>query len=306
MLPRNLASVALVALATSVAAHAGTVDREFNESFDVSPGVNLQLIHGDGDVDIQPWTEDRLEITVRYHLVSRGLGGARDFEVAFDRSGDTITVEGREIGSNFFVGGSRQYEYVYTIQAPPYLLLDLRGDDGDVEISDWEADIDLHSEDGDILIEGLRGNLDLELDDGDIDLFDCEVGEAKLRLQDGDVTLRGGSGAWHFTLDDGDLDLKDLAASVLEARAEDGDITVALAPAPSFQADLRSDDGDIDLTLFPGLSARFSIDVDDGDISLRAPDITIESKTRRNTSGSIGGGAGDLRIRTEDGDVTLH
>lgn len=306
MLTRSLTCFAVITLATAATAAAGTIDREFNESFDVEPGVTLQLIHGDGDLDIQSWGEDRLEIRARYHMVSRGWGGPRDFEVDFDRQDDTITVEGREIGSNFFMGGSRSYKHEYTIKAPPYLVLELRGDDGDIEIRDWEADIDLRSDDGDVRIEGLDGNLQLQLDDGDLELFDCSVGTATLRLEDGDVTLRGGSGEWRFTLDDGDLDLRDLAATVLEVRAEDGDIEAELAAAATFEADIRTDDGDVDLGLPPGLSARFSINVDDGGISLRAPDITVESKGEHHTNGVIGDGAGELRIRTNDGDVTLR
>ena len=215
MLKRAMSYFALLSLVAVTAARAETVDRDFNESFEVRPGVILALIHGDGDVDIEPWNQDRVEITVRYHVESRGVGGKRDFEVDFDRAGDTITVEGREIGSNFFLGGSRTFEYLYTIQAPSYLLLELRGDDGDVTIIDWEADIDLRSADGDIRIDGLTGDLDLLLDDGDVELFDCSVGTATLQLQDGDVVLRGGSGEWHFDVDDGDLDLRDLAASRL-------------------------------------------------------------------------------------------
>lgn len=306
MLNKTLKTALLLSLVTATVAGAETVERDFDESFDVTSGTTLRLIHGDGDVDIRPWNEDRLRVSVRYHVVSKGFGGSKDFEVDFDHSGDSITVEGREIGSNFFFGGSRTYEYRYTIQAPSYLILDLVGDDGDIEITDWEASIDLRSEDGDVTIDGLDGDLDVRLDDGDIELFDCAVGKATLQLEDGDVTLRRGSGEWHFSLDDGDLDLRDLAATVLEARTEDGDIRADLSPAASFEGELRSDDGDVTLGLYSGFSARFSIEVDDGSIGLRADDITVETKGKHETSGVIGGGAGELQIRTSDGDVTLR
>lgn len=303
--PTMIGCLALVAAAATPAAGA-TVEREFNESFDVAPGMTLRLVHGDGDVEIRPWNEDRLEVHVRYHVVSRGFGGPGDFEVDFDRSGDVVSVEGKEIGGSVFLGGRRTHEYLYRIQGPPYLLLELRGDDGDVEISDWAAAIDLRSDDGDVLIEGLDGDLVAQVDDGDLELFDCAVGTADLRLEDGDVTLRRGSGAWRFVLDDGDLDLRDLSATRLEARAEDGDITIELAPAPSFSGILRTDDGDVSLGLYSGFSARFSIEVDDGSMALQAPDITVGSKSERRTSGTIGGGAGVLEIQTSDGDVTLR
>jgi len=306
MLRKALMTCLLVALAGATSVAAETVDREFNESFDVEPGVALRLVSGDGDVDIAPWNENRLEVQVRYHSVSRGWGGVKDFEVDFDRSGDTITVEGREIGSNFFVGGTRTHEYRYTIKAPPYVALRIEGDDGDVDIRHWEADIELRINDGDARIDGLDGDLLARLDDGDLELDNCAVGRATVQLEDGDVTLRGGSGDWRLTVDDGDLDLRDLAAGSLEARGQDGDIHVTLTPGPFVEADLASDDGNIDLTLFSGLSARFSIDVDDGSISLHGSELTVESKRDHRTTGRIGDGRGEIRIRTNDGDVRLR
>jgi len=307
MLTRTLTLAAAAALTVTATLNAATVDREFSKYFDVTPGMTLKLIHGDGFVDIRSWDENRLAVTVRYHMESRGLGGGkRDFSADFERRGDTVVVEGHEVGVNFFVGSMRTLEYVYTVQAPSYLRLELLGDDGDVEIRGWQADIDLRLEDGDVRIDGLKGNLTATLDDGDLELLDCAVGEASVRLEDGDVKLRGGSGSWHFTVDDGDLDLRDLAASALEVSAADGDIEVALAPSATVEVDIRTDDGDIDIGLFAGLSARLSIDVDDGSIGLHAADLVVESKTEHHITGTIGDGRGEIRLRTNDGDVTLR
>ena len=306
MFEKTTMTLCLCVLVAPALTGASAVNRTFTESFDVGPGTKLKLIHGDGDVDIEPSTDDRIDISVRYHLESRGIGVARDFEVDFDRSGDTITVEGREIGDGVFFGGMRTYEYRYTVQAPPYVTLELVGDDGDVAISDWEADVTLRGEDGDVSIDGLRGDLDARLDDGDVDLYDCETGSAQLELADGDVTLRGGSGAWNITVDDGDLELNDLAASQVVIRSEDGDVDLGLLPASALDVDIRTDDGDVVLEVPTGASAHFTFRVDDGSISLRAADAVVESKSEHQTTGVLGAGEGEIRIETEDGDIVLR
>ncbi|MCZ6507064.1 MAG: DUF4097 family beta strand repeat-containing protein [Acidobacteria bacterium] len=306
MLARTLKTWCLCVAAGAMVCGAATVDRSFNESFPVAPGVRLELIHGDGDVDIEAWDNDRIDISVRYRVVSRGWGGVRDFEVDFDRAGDLITVEGREISSGFSVNFGQTHEYRYTVKAPPYVALELRGDDGDVEVRDWESDIDLRSDDGDVTIDGLRGNLRLALDDGDVDLYDCDVDSATLRLEDGDVTLHGGSGDWVLTVDDGDLELLDLAAGTVKVRAEDGDVVLGLLPSGRLDIDIRTDDGDVVLAVPSEISASFTFLVDDGTISLRADGVRVESKRAHRTTGVLGTGSGEIRVQTEDGDIALR
>lgn len=304
----SLAAVGVLLLAAPIA-RAATVDREFQQSFDVVPGATLKLMHDDGDVEIRPWDQSRIDVHVRYHVVSRGIGtGPRDFEVDFDQNGDVVTVEGREIGDRTVMFGSiRTHEYRYTVRAPHWVRLVLAGDDGDVSIRDWNAAITVRGEDGDVEIDGLRGDLDVELDNGDLTLSSCQTPSASIRLEDGDLVLRGGSGDWSIVVDDGDLELLDLAATALEVRSEDGDVDVRLEPAGTLAADIRTQDGDVDLMLEPGVSATFSIDVDDGSIRLRASDLVSDDADSDHARGRIGDGTGGaLRIRTQDGDVLLR
>ncbi len=298
---------ALLPVVPATAAVAGTVDREYSESFDVSPGATLRLFHDDGDATITPWSEDRLEVVVRYHVVSRGIGGPRDFEVDFDRSGDTITVEGREIGSNLSFGSSRTHEYTYAVKAPSYVTLELSGDDGDVAVRGWEAPIDIDIEDGDVRIDGLDGDLSVKSDDGDLELSDIRAGSATVMLQDGDVFLRGGSGEWRLTLDDGDFDATGLEATALDIETSDGDVDIELAPTARLEASVRTSDGDVTIVLPPSAALEFEIEVDDGRVSLPDSGAIVGSRSGDRTLGRVGDGSGGrLDIRTRDGNVTLR
>ncbi len=301
-----IALIALAAAGLATATAAGTIDRNFHESFAATQGVVLRLDHGDGDVEIRPWDQQRVDIEVRYRATSRGIGaGQRDFDVDFEQRGNVISVTDREQSSPL-VGSLRTYEHLYSIQAPPYVALEITGEDGDVEIRGWAADIDLDLEDGDIGIDGLRGELRAKVDDGDLDLRDCEGPTTTLQLEDGDVTVRGGGGSWSFTIDDGDLDASGLAAEAIRVRAQDGNIRLALSGTGALDVDLQTDDGDVSLGLPPSASARFDLAVDDGSISVLTTDTVIESSSKRSTRGVIGAGDGRIRITTQDGDIRIH
>jgi len=302
---KKISTWSLCILALATVAAAATLDREFNESFEATPGTALRITHGDGDVEIRSWAEDRIEVHVSYHLETRGIGGSRDFEVDFSRKGDTVVVEGRETGSGIFFGSTRN-RYRYTVKAPSYVALELHGDDGDISIHGWDASVEIASEDGDVMVDGLTASLDISLDDGDLDLRDCTVDSASVRLEDGDVLLEGGSGSWSVTLDDGNLVARDMVSASFRVRAEDGDVELGFLPSGSLSADIRTDDGDVVLDIPNDASARFSLTVDDGSMTLRANNAVVETRRRHHTTGVLGSGEGLIEVQTSDGDILLR
>ena len=56
------------------------IEREFHESFEVSEGMGLRLFHGDGDVVVEAWDRDVLDVEIYYRsdIRSFALGASRD------------------------------------------------------------------------------------------------------------------------------------------------------------------------------------------------------------------------------------
>jgi len=315
-------------LGVTGSASAKRIDREFHETFEVSRGAKLELIHGDGDVTIEKWDKDVIEVSVRYHAEIKGKGFSTepDFEVDFEHSGGTLRVRGRETGRKGKIGifFNREFEYVYEIQAPDYVVLDTNGDDGDVEISGWRADIEcklddgdlvladvrsdttkISAEDGDVEIDGFAGQLDITLDDGDIDISNCESSRLEIRAEDGDVVLDRCQGDFEIEVDDGLVRLTRAIVSKLDVRVADGDVDLDLTSAMDLDLYVSADDGDVSVRLGSEISAEFSVETDDGDIDVSSDDWILSKKDHRVT-GKVGDGQGQIRIRTNDGDVTLR
>lgn len=88
-------------------------------------------------------------------------------------------------------------------------------------------------------------------------------------------------------------------------QSNDGDVDIELLKTDELDLDIRTDDGDVKLLLEKGISVTFTIDVDDGSIKIDLPSGEITQKDDRWMSGKLRDGKGRVRIRTEDGDVTL-
>jgi len=331
---RNLWVPAMVLLGLSVSAgllQGREIKRDFHRRFEAKEGTTLHLKYGDGDVTVTPWAKDEVDIEVRYHADCRGFGlggGKRGFTVEFDQRGDDIYVTGEERSYRIVIGFSvrRVYEHTYTVRAPEYVELDLSGDDGDVSITGWKADIscrlddgdlelrDIRAErtrirvaDGDVSVLGFTGDVSLSGEDGDVELRDCLIGECRIRLDDGDLSIRKSSGDFDIGVADGRVSLDRIRAGTFQLRMEDGDADIYLLKGEELDADITADDGDVLVELEPGMAVSFFIDTDDGRIRLDLPGGESFRQGRHVASGEfLGGGDGRIRIRTEDGRVILR
>ena len=316
-----------IALFVCQPASARMIDKDYHETFDVAEGTKLILLHGDGDVTITPWDKDAIDIQVRYHaeVTSVGIGKEVDFTVDFKQTGDSVIVRGNEGGTAgiFFFRAMNEYEYTYTVSAPSYLVLELRGDDGDVEVSGWRADIDcrlddgdleahdvaarveIDLEDGDVRLSELTGDLDLRGDDGDVTISESTFKHALLSVEDGAIDIMDSSGDFEISVDDGDIDLARVSAGNVDVRGNDGDVDLDIAVVPEIHINVSTDDGDVTMRLSGELSFDYLITMDDGDVDVYLDDATDTKTDDHRVSGVLGGGAGHVRVRTSDGDVTI-
>jgi len=323
-----IAALCLVLSAPAGYVAAEEINREFHQSFDVQPGMKLILEHGDGDVTVSPWGENTLDVEVRYRARASNVGWSKstEFDVEFRQDGNTVHVIGHE-PKRVSVGIStyREYEYTYTVKAPGYLELSLEGEDGDVEIADWQGSIMMKLEDGDVSlsdidaprteviledgdleIDGIRGEIEVECEDGDIEIFECQIERGRIRTEDGDIVIDRCQGSFELAVADGDARLRDLTAEDLEIRSSDGTINLSLLPSDNLDLNVRAGDGDVVLDLDRGVSAEFELETQDGRIKVSAADVDDLVQKRSHVTGKLGTGEGKIYVRTADGSVTLR
>ena len=320
-------SCLLVVVACSPA-QAREIDKNFHETFDVSEGVVLRLDYGDGDATITPWDQDVIDVVVRYHadVTAIGFGTEPEFDVEFKQTDDRITVRGKEGTSSvvYFFRSMHEYEYTYTIKAPSYVVLDLEGDDGDLELSGWRADIEckvddgdvkftdvvngnteIWVEDGDVRLTKLSGDLVVRGDDGDITVTHSTLSHALFALEDGDIRISDSEGNFDAAIDDGDVTLSRVTASVVDVRGEDGSVDLDITSDADIHINVATDDGDVTIRLGRGLSFQYLVTMDDGRVDIDLDGTTETESGEHRVSGRVGTGGGLVRVSTADGSVEL-
>ncbi len=322
-----LAGIMLLASAGLADARLTSIEKDFEESVDVADGVRLYLAHGDGDVTITPWNRDVINIKVRYRAEVEMIGWGKepDFDVEFRSTDDAVYVTGKE--RDFPVVGYRRmtrHDYSYTISAPPYVTLHLNGDDGDISIEDWNADIECSLDDGDISLAAVscdrvhlalddgdveilhfQGSLDIRADDGDITVFDGQMADVTIAVDDGDIEILESAGSFEIRIDDGDATLRRVSAEHLAMRGDDGNLVVELTNGGAVDIDILTDDGDVSISLGDEISAMLTITMDDGSAKVNLPWIVDLVEGRHRVAGKIGAGEGSIRIQTDDGSVRI-
>jgi hypothetical protein len=164
-------------------------------------------------------------------------------------------------------GDDQEFAYELTSGAPGRTSVDVRGH------APQNVRLRLHMQNGDALLSGLRGPLDVKNENGDIRI--------------------GG------------------AARAVRAETRNGSIEGGLRRLPSgAEVRLRTANGDLQLTLPASASADIEARTEAGDIdpgALTFSDRDLESSgAGARFEGTLGEGAAPVRLRTENGDITLR
>ncbi|MBN1408842.1 MAG: DUF4097 family beta strand repeat protein [Calditrichaceae bacterium] len=303
------------------------IKKDFHESFEVKSGDMLYLYHGDGDVTISSWDKHIIEIEVYFSANIFGLAKDEyDFDIQFKQNGNKIEVtEKLKRNHRFGIRGITINRYEYLIKLPKYLLLNLDGDDGNVEIKDMAASIDCHLSDGDLQIshvsadqiklsledgslkmDDIAADLNISMDDGDVTIADYTGKDCSIDLKDGRLELNRVSSNFDIHCDDGDIELHHIRTNLLKITANDGDVYIDLIQSENPDIAVKVDDAKVVIDFHKEISAKIEIETDDGSIDTRISDAEYEKKKRNYYNAEINGGKGKVHIETNDGNIILR
>ena len=308
--------------------NAKELKKDFNHTFNVSEGTVLILENGDGNVVIQTWDKDQIQVDVSYHADIRSSreNDVEDFKVDFKQDGKSVYITGKEYRQSWSGYYSINHiEYTYKIFLPSYTELEIYSDDGNIEIENLKANIkcrtddgnldlinitnentNLKLKDGDVRISSLNGNLEIRCDDGNIVLEDVTVDEAEISASDGRIRIRNSSGDFFVDSDDGDINLTQVSGKKLDVRTKDGDVDIVYNGTNLEDLVVSTKDGRVTLQLDEKISAQFLLETNDGHIRFDLNEAEIISENKRRIRGELGSGAGNIRIKTGDGSISMR
>jgi DUF4097 and DUF4098 domain-containing protein YvlB len=250
---------------------------DFTENFAIPMpiGREVRVLSGHGDITITPSPDDQAHVFVHKYIRGSSQDEANQFNTAthpkFEQQG---TVWLLDMTGGSFTRGRFNLE----IQVPAKYSISLLDRQGDIRVSQMQADVDLETNHGDINIEQIKGNATLHAHRGDVKAqnvsgnvnVDGSVNDAAFGDIGGTLTLNGS-----YT---GDVSMSHVAGQVkfttsrtdLQIAKVDGDLALDRGDVKGSSVvgplSLRTDAKDVRLERVTGDihidNRRGSIDVD--------------------------------------------
>jgi len=238
---------------------------EWSKTYNLTGKPDLRVETSDANIRVTTWDQPTIEakVTATHYKIGE------DIRVEEHQNGDSVEIDVR-YPHHFFNIDVRSHRVDIMIQMPREGKVNLRTDDGKIEISGLKGEMDLHSGDGSENLDGVEGKLRADTGDGNL-RAEGRFDELDLKTGDGNVDVRAAQGS-------------SLAAG-WRLETGDGNVTLELPTSTAADVDFHTGDGHIDLDM----------------------PVATEGKLGENeVHGKLNGGGSLLTIRTGDGSIHLR
>lgn len=231
----------------------------------------------------------------------------RYVEVDFNQSGNSVSVEGKQISRSFWGGSGASVSYIITV--PVETETDLRTSGGGLTLNGVKGKQTLRTSGGSIRLSEIEGYVQARTSGGSMRMSHIR-GELDARTSGGSITLENSSGLLDVRTSGGSITLADVSGSV-NARTSGG----------SINADLDNLDGELNLRTSGGsitAAVPSSIIAEDGagiSLSMNGSRVNVENDrgasfrgdaTNRRVNGTYGNGGVRISLSTNAGTSTLR
>jgi len=195
---------------------------------------------------------------------------------------------------------------------------------GEMTATNVRGSLRLDSGSGRLTATGIRGTLSVDVGSGgadvrdvDVDLLDIDSGSGGIRLTDvvaGRCNIDSGSGGvtgehaacreLHVDVGSGGVRVADIKSNTVRIDAGSGAVQLSMNDSPS-DVSIESGSGGVVLGLPASLSAELDIETGSGSIDSDFP-VRMNRMERHRLRGTVGEGAGRIRIETGSGSVKLR
>ena len=316
-----------VVLAVTQTSLASQYKEQETQTFYISKNGTVKLYGDEGNIEVQVWDRDSVQVNMTRRVWARSPERARDIlkrmQVEFEESSDLLVIREQDFykkrNFNFFdiFDGDFWTDETWRTGSIDYVLM----------VPDMVR-LEVHCDEGDINLSGLKNALYLEVDEGDVDIHTLDAEIIYIRVDEGDLYLDH-LGSRHkaelkIRSDEGDIHVENSILSTMDIRTDEGRIVTRNVNAGS--AVLQTDEGTIDVDIPPERNGRYRYAADEGDVHIRLSDFAnadldllteeghidtdFDLPVRRNDdrsvlSGKLGDGSANIKSSVDEGDIFL-
>ncbi|MFH2030486.1 MAG: DUF4097 family beta strand repeat-containing protein [Bacteroidota bacterium] len=266
------------------------------ETFSVSSGQELLVDAGLGDVEINSW--DKNEVNVKI-LGNRKAEDKLKFFVEQTLSGVSVKVEKEgKLFSNWFSNLKLRIE----ILVPQKFDVKSNTSGGDIKIADIQGSVEAKTSGGDIKANSLNGKLVAKTSGGDV-VIKNSTGEKLLKTSGGDIKCLGSNGKVEAYTSGGNIDLQ-VESGAVKAATSGGDVKLVFK-GENEGIKLSTSGGDIEVVLPANFKADAALITSGGDIDCNVETSKVTKITSSKFIGELNGGGPALDCKTTGGDVKV-
>lgn len=320
---------ALVVLLYS-SAHAVELSRTVNYVYSLSPGDQITLLTGKGEVFVRGWDGPDLNVRVTKKVWAETKERADElierFDVDIKESSHSILIHERHssVKSRFRISdlfhedfweswGWQNGSVDYELLIPAHMKLRILNKEGDITVQDSKGE----------------GKWILDANEGDIECSRIRFSILQARAKEGNVRLSdlvsSGTGTMRVRADEGNIVVNDCHSTKMDLRSAEGNIVIK--DSRSMQFELFTEEGDINVRFAPIHQGQYLLGSEEGSIYIVIPesaDMAVQLMTKegyvrsdfelvdkmnkngKKVSSTIGESDAFLKASTIEGDIGIR
>lgn len=266
---------------------------DIEKTFDVKKGGDLIMEEVRGDVQIQTWNKNIVQIKetrkMDVYTETEAKAVLEDLKSIYQQSGNSIKV-GAE-------GSYRSYmSSRFSVMLPTEFNVNVSTKGGDVSVTDLKGSVEIGTSGGDIDLVKIDGKVNAKTSGGDVSVKQTTQ-DVNVKTSGGDIELIDVTGVVDAKTSGGDIEVRNNKAKVT-AKTSGGDVTLVNVGA---EVDASTSGGDI---IVNGSKGNLNISTSGGDIELKNIEDVIDAKT---SGGDIEASnvMNGIKAKTSGGDIDL-
>ena len=172
----------LVAMVVAIQSGYAQVEKkkEFSKTYEVSPNATLSISNKFGEVHIETWDQNTIEIqvtvTARKRNESSATNALNQIDIDFSQNSSGVEVE-TEISGSMNNRSGEKLTIDYEVKMPKSNNLDLKHSYGSLYVDDIEGDVDLKMSYGNMKIQAINSESEIKLSYGNGEIESLQDGE---------------------------------------------------------------------------------------------------------------------------------
>ena len=285
---------------------------EIHETFEVRGGGTLRIYDIRGDVEIESWNKNRVEVIEfkRMDVSTKDEAETvlRRLQTRYEQRGNTIEIAGEHrrgdwVKSNFEIKVPKDFDVDIETSAGDLSIRELAGDvrlktsGGEIRLTDIDGAVDAKTSGGDIIVINSTDRVTLKTSGGELELQNIG-GPVIARTSGGDIKLTSSEGRVDLHTSGGDIEIRDAGGDV-KAHTSGGEIDIDNTKGA---VEIHTSGGDLELR---NIGGSLDASTSGGDIRGRS----IDGRADVSTSGGsidledVNGG---VRAKTAGGDINVE